>query len=321
MARNSSGTHSLPASTNPVVSGTTITPTWANGTLADVSAEITDSLSRSGKGGMTAPLRCADGTVSAPAHSYTSETGSGWFRNAAGELRLAILGTYRLAVTATTATVNAALTALGKITASAGLDVNGTLAVIDDGGTSKKVSINAPTGLAADYALDLPTALPGSTLPVTLTSAGVLATAQLVNAQQNFGTPSASTDVVIKSYLTETSDTPTSGTQVTITNLSVYKVAGVVTIHGNIAFGATTFAAATTFVTLSAGYRPTYACQVMCRLRKSGGATYGIAEVQVNTDGTITMITAKKTSVWDGSDLLPTGSGDILYLNVSFKSA
>jgi hypothetical protein len=206
MARNSSGTHTLPASTNPVITGTNITPTWANGTLSDLSTEITDSLSRSGKGGMTAPLRCADGSVTAPAHSYTSETGTGWFRHAAGEVRLAILGTYRLAVTAALATINSALTVVGTLTANrvvanAGIDVAGTLAVFDDGGTSKRVAVDAPTGLAANYDLTLPTALPGSTLPVTLTSAGVLSTAQLVNAQQNFGTPSATTDVVIKSYV------------------------------------------------------------------------------------------------------------------------
>jgi len=143
MARNSAGTHSLPSTTNPVVTNTNITPTWANGTLQDVSAEITDSLSRSGKGGMTAPLRTADGTVAAPAQAFTSETGSGWFRHAAGELRLAILGVYRIAATATLTTINSAasvlgtLTASGKITAQAGADVTGTLAVVDDGGTSK----------------------------------------------------------------------------------------------------------------------------------------------------------------------------------------
>jgi len=189
MARNSAGTHSLPSTTNPVVTNTNITPTWANGTLQDVSAEITDSLSRSGKGGMTAPLRTADGTVAAPAQAFTSETGSGWFRHAAGELRLAILGVYRIAATATLTTINSAasvlgtLTASGKITAQAGADVTGTLAVIDDGGTTKKVSVDAPTGLASDYALTLPTALPGSTLPVTLSAVGALSTGQITGAQ------------------------------------------------------------------------------------------------------------------------------------------
>lgn len=214
MSRNSSGTYTLPPTTtdgtNPVVSGTTIQPGWANETLDDVSTALTDSLSRSGKGGMTAPLRGPDGVVGAPAFSFTAETSSGWYRSAAGVLRLAILGVYRLLVNATGLEVNGTLqvsgttTSTGKVTASAGADVTGTLAVIDDGGTTKKVSINAPTGLAANYALDLPTALPGSTLPVTLTSGGVLATAQLVNSQQNFGTPSAATDVVIKSFLTST---------------------------------------------------------------------------------------------------------------------
>ena len=73
MARDSSGTHTLPSG-QPVVAGTTITATAHNAAMADLSAEVTDSLSRSGKGGMTAPLRVADGTVAAPAVSFTSDT-------------------------------------------------------------------------------------------------------------------------------------------------------------------------------------------------------------------------------------------------------
>jgi hypothetical protein len=45
-ARNSSGTFSL-VSGNPVVTGTTISTTWANNTLSDIATELTDSLSRS----------------------------------------------------------------------------------------------------------------------------------------------------------------------------------------------------------------------------------------------------------------------------------
>lgn len=115
MARNSSGTHSLVAG-NPVVTGTTIDSSWANTTLDDVSDEITDSLSRSGKGGMTAPLRGTDGTAAAPAISFTSETGSGWYRSAAGVLRCAILGTYRLLLNATGLEVNGTLNASGAVT-------------------------------------------------------------------------------------------------------------------------------------------------------------------------------------------------------------
>jgi hypothetical protein len=48
MSRNGSGTYSLPAG-NPVVTGTTITSTWANTTLADISNALTGSLASDGQ--------------------------------------------------------------------------------------------------------------------------------------------------------------------------------------------------------------------------------------------------------------------------------
>jgi hypothetical protein len=91
-SRNGSGTYSLPAG-NPVVTGTTISSTWANGTLSDLSTEMTDSLSRSGKGGMLAALRGIDGTVASPALSFTNETGSGLYRIGASDYGFALQGT------------------------------------------------------------------------------------------------------------------------------------------------------------------------------------------------------------------------------------
>lgn len=68
-------------------------------------------------------------------------------------------------------------------------------------GVVNAITLKSPAALAASYNATLPTALPASTLPITMTNAGVMATQQLVNAQQNFGTPSAATDVVIKSAM------------------------------------------------------------------------------------------------------------------------
>ena len=48
MSRNGSGTYSLPAG-NPVVTGTTISSTWANTTLADISNAFTGSLASDGQ--------------------------------------------------------------------------------------------------------------------------------------------------------------------------------------------------------------------------------------------------------------------------------
>lgn len=55
MARNGSGTYSLPSG-NPVVGGTTISSTWANTTLSDIANELTNSMARDGQSPPTANL-------------------------------------------------------------------------------------------------------------------------------------------------------------------------------------------------------------------------------------------------------------------------
>lgn len=48
MSRNGAGTYTLPAG-NPVVSGTTISASWANTTLFDIGSELTNSIDKSGR--------------------------------------------------------------------------------------------------------------------------------------------------------------------------------------------------------------------------------------------------------------------------------
>ena len=55
MSRNGSGTYSLPAG-NPVVTGTTIASTWANTTMTDLAAALTDSVAADGQTPMTGNL-------------------------------------------------------------------------------------------------------------------------------------------------------------------------------------------------------------------------------------------------------------------------
>lgn len=89
MSRNSSGTYSLPAG-NPVVTGTTITSSWANTTLDDLATAMTDSLSRTGLGSMLAGLPLADGTSSLPGLAWGTELTSGMYRVSAGQFRWVI---------------------------------------------------------------------------------------------------------------------------------------------------------------------------------------------------------------------------------------
>lgn len=90
MSRDSSGNYTLPSGINPVVEGTEIEPDWANTTLSDISAALTDSLSRSGKGGMSVPLKLINGTQAAPALSFNAEAGAGFYRAGTGDIRLSI---------------------------------------------------------------------------------------------------------------------------------------------------------------------------------------------------------------------------------------
>jgi hypothetical protein len=114
-ARNSGGSYSLPAG-NPVVTGTTITSTWANNTLNDIKTEITNSLDRQGRGGMSAPLQLASGTASAPGLTFSAEPTSGLYRAGAGDLRASVLTIPVLKLQTTLVSSLVPLTVTGRTT-------------------------------------------------------------------------------------------------------------------------------------------------------------------------------------------------------------
>jgi hypothetical protein len=62
MSRNGSGTYTLPAG-NPVVSGTSITTTWANTTLTDIANTLTASVAADGQTPMTGALNMANNKI------------------------------------------------------------------------------------------------------------------------------------------------------------------------------------------------------------------------------------------------------------------
>jgi hypothetical protein len=123
MPRNASGTFSL-VSGNPVVSGTLIDATWANNTLNDLANEMTDSLSRSGEGGMLAPLRLTDGVQATPGLGFTNEPGSGIYRAGTNEWWSVAGGVQVQQHTANGALTRFAAGAVGTPSLSAFGDVN-----------------------------------------------------------------------------------------------------------------------------------------------------------------------------------------------------
>jgi len=107
------------------VPGTTIESTWANDTLEDVANELTNSLSRTGAGGMLAPFRIADGNVSAPGLSYLNETNTGLYRSGSGSAWMSVLGVN----VAQFSTVGLTVPAGKAFTAQGNASVSGTFAV------------------------------------------------------------------------------------------------------------------------------------------------------------------------------------------------
>ena len=89
MPRDSSGNYTLPAG-NPVISGSVITSSWANSTMSDIAAALTDSLSRSGNGGMLSPLFFGDGALLDPGIAWALEPSMGFYRNGTQDMRLGI---------------------------------------------------------------------------------------------------------------------------------------------------------------------------------------------------------------------------------------
>jgi hypothetical protein len=62
MSRNGSGTYTLPAG-NPVVTGTTISSTWANNTLTDIATALTGSLAADGQTTATGNLKMGNNRI------------------------------------------------------------------------------------------------------------------------------------------------------------------------------------------------------------------------------------------------------------------
>jgi hypothetical protein len=102
-SRNSSGTYSRDR--GPYVPGRVISSSDVNAEFSGIAQGLTDSLDRSGRGGMVAPLRVPDGSLPAPTLSFTNETGTGLRRAGAGDLRIGVLGADTLKVTASGADV------------------------------------------------------------------------------------------------------------------------------------------------------------------------------------------------------------------------
>lgn len=95
MPRAANGNYTLPVG-NPVVTNTPVSSTVQNTTMSDVAAALSDSLSRSGLGGMLAPLPFIAGTVNSPGFTWSTELVSGFYLAGTNDMRATVAGVQRM---------------------------------------------------------------------------------------------------------------------------------------------------------------------------------------------------------------------------------
>lgn len=323
MSRNSSGNYSLPAG-NPVVLDTTITPDWANGTLNDLVTAITDSLSRSGNGGMLAALKLIDGALSSPGLAFASEASSGLYRAGAGDLRLVILGAVIAKLTATGLSVTGNLLSTGVVTGTYGIFSSG---LADD--TSHGARGNGSLHTAATGSINGFMSAADKTKLDAATDVATVSTLMKRDAAGNVkvATPTDPAHAATKDYV---DGLTASGASVDVSTQFSWGT-GWSTAYGNLSVRthgpilyftceatAGAGAAWANIGTLAAGYRPTFAYYyVSAVVYDSSTTTYFPARVYIpGTTGTLTL-------QWtdNGTSYAPPfaiGAGDRVNLQFSF---
>jgi hypothetical protein len=87
MPRDIAGNYTLPQGINPVAQGTVIASSWANTTLDDLEFAMTDSLSRTGSGGMLTALPLSNGSATNPSLTFVNDLTTGRYLFAPDDMR------------------------------------------------------------------------------------------------------------------------------------------------------------------------------------------------------------------------------------------
>jgi hypothetical protein len=158
MSRNGSGTYTLPAG-NPVVTGTTISTTWANNTLNDLAAAMTDSVAADGQTPMTGDLdlnsnkivNLAPAAFAGEAVEYSQlQAATSVVTITGGTINGATIGaTTPASGRFTTLEATGAFTAGSTAAITGNTTVGGTLVVTGDGSFNSTGALKVPVGTTA----------------------------------------------------------------------------------------------------------------------------------------------------------------------------
>lgn len=144
MARNSTGTYTIP---NTFQVGTTANPDRVNENFSDIGAELTNSLPRDGRAGMTGQLVAAVGTLAQPAISFAGDLNSGFMWKSDGVTAYVVNGVEAF----TLSSAGLKLTAATGAIVDKGILTTGTVTFDYDDGPVQKATMNGSiTLLPAD---------------------------------------------------------------------------------------------------------------------------------------------------------------------------
>lgn len=298
-ARDASGTFTVlnngTTVRNPVTAGQVITKDLWNGTFADVGTEMTDSLSRSGKGAMLQPLKLVSGVAATPGLTFSDSTTSGLYYGAS---------TVGLSVSTTPSqTWTAAGTAIpGTVTVTGAANLNGATSLNGGIGTditknSGNLTITAPLGVNLDsstagQALRLQT---DGTTRLSVFDTYIAANSVPIRSV----TPPSATAAAAGDVMTVDASYKYAGSWTSLTvggtgcsagaiPPSYQRRGGVVYLRGTMATGST---APCTLSDMPAGYRPAGATSFPLRLLYTSGTPGPV------NNGIVTLSTA---GVWGG---------------------
>jgi hypothetical protein len=132
MSRNGSGTYNLPAG-NPVITGTTISTTWANTTLTDIGTALTGSVASDGQTPMTGSLNLnTNKIVNLGTPTADQDAATKVYVDTAGGLALLKASNLSDVANATTSRTNLGLGSIATQAASAVAITGGTITGITD---------------------------------------------------------------------------------------------------------------------------------------------------------------------------------------------
>ena len=200
MSRNGSGTYTLPAG-NPVVTGTTITTTWANTTLNDVASSLTGSVAADGQTPMSGSLNMANNKIIAVLDpTLAQDAATKLYVDTADALALLKANNLSDVASATTSRTNLVAAKSGAnsdITSLTGLT---TPLTVGQGGT----------GSASTTYCNLTTNVTG-TLPVTNGGTGVTTStgsgANVLGTSPTIATPTITGNITDGTYTTSVAST------------------------------------------------------------------------------------------------------------------